>query len=441
MSLTCSRLLETLKGLPSADRAYVALSGGLDSCVLLHLLVSIKQVLPWSLQVIHVNHGLQEEADRWQEFCEALCTQYQVPVQTVRLGLRPKPGESLEAVAREARYKAIAGVMETGDLVFTAQHQDDQAETLLLQLLRGSGPAGIAGMPVVSRFHPGWLARPLLDYSRGSLEAYAEQHQLQWLEDPSNRDLRYDRNYIRHEVMPLLRSRWPSAPVTLSRAAKFSGELQSLAKEEAQSDLESVILPDRSGLSIQALRCLSSVRLRNLLRYWFNQQGAPTPHSKKLMRIELEVVNGRPDANPQVVWGKWQVQRYRDRLLLSRLPADIVSPSIMVWEDKQELVLPGELGRLYTEPGRDGISAERWTEARVEVRFRVGGERCLPAGQAHHRPLKKLFQEWGIPPWERSRLPLIYLDGELAAIPERMVCQPFAALPGENAVKVRWTPQ
>ncbi|MCU7845429.1 MAG: tRNA lysidine(34) synthetase TilS [Candidatus Thiodiazotropha sp. (ex Monitilora ramsayi)] len=438
MNLSANRLLETLKGLPSADLAYVALSGGVDSCVLIHLLVSIRQVLPWSFQAIHVNHGLQEEADRWQEFCESLCAEYQVPVQTVSLGLRPKPGESLEAVAREARYKAIAGVMGAGALVLTAQHQDDQAETLLLQLLRGSGPAGIAGMPVVSRFDPGWLARPLLDYSRGSLEDYAEEHQLQWLEDPSNRDLRFDRNFIRREVMPLLKSRWPSAPVTLSRAAGFSGELQSLAKEEAQSDLASVLLQDRSGLSIQALRCLSSVRLRNLLRYWLNQQGASMPHSKKLTRIEQEVVNGRPDAKPQVVWGEWQVRRYRDRLLLSRLPADIVPPSTMIWEDKRQLLLPGELGKLYTEPGSDGISAGRWAEARVEVRFRVGGERCLPAGQAHRRQLKKLFQEWGIPPWERSRLPLIYLDGELAAIPERMVCQPFAALPGENGVRIRW---
>jgi tRNA(Ile)-lysidine synthase len=439
VTLSSNGLLDRLKALPAADRVHVALSGGLDSCVLLHLLVSLRQHLPWSLNAIHINHGLQEQAASWQEHCELLCARYQVPLETVHLNLSPGPGESLEAVAREARYRAIAGLMGEGDLVLTAQHLDDQAETLLLQLLRGSGPAGLAAMPMVSQLGSGWMARPLLEISRESLEAYAREHQLEWLDDPSNQELRFDRNFLRHEVMPLLRSRWPAASQTFARAARLSGELLSLAEEEASSDLATVLLSESDDLSIQALKGLSSVRQRNLLRHWIAQQGASTPHSRKLERIESEVVSGRPDSNPQVVWDGWQVRRYRDRLMLSKLAELVTPPSALPWKDKRQLLLPDGLGRLYVEPDRQGISARQWQEADVEVRFRVGGERCLPVGQAHHRSLKKLFQEWGVPPWERSTQPLIYLDGELAAVPERLICQPFAAKSGEEAVSIRWS--
>jgi tRNA(Ile)-lysidine synthase len=439
VTLSSNGLLERLKALPAADRAHVALSGGLDSCVLLHLLVSIRQQLPWSLNAIHINHGLQEQAADFQSHCEVLCDGYQVPLEIVHLNLSPNPGESLEAVAREARYAAIAGLMGEDDLVLTAQHQDDQAETLLLQLLRGSGPAGLAAMPTVSQLGPGWMARPLLEFPRESLEAYARAHQLEWMDDPSNQDRRFDRNFLRHEVMPLLRSRWPSAPQTFARAARFSGELLSLAEEEANSDLDGVLLSDSDELSIQALKGLSSVRQRNLLRHWIAQQGASTPHSKKLARIESEVVNGRSDSNPEVVWDGWQIRRYRDRLILAMVDDQVPLPVVLPWKDKQQLLLPDGLGRLYVEPDSEGVSARQWREAKVEVRFRVGGERCLPVGQAHHRSLKKLFQEWGVPPWERSSQPLVYLDGELAAVPERLICQPFAAKAGEEAVSIRWS--
>ena len=219
MNLTASRLLETLRQLPTASRCHLALSGGLDSCVLLHLLVQLRPQLPFELRAIHVHHGLQHQADSWQNFCEELCNGYDIPLKSVHLTLNVDSGESLEAVAREARYQAMADQMREGELLLTAQHRDDQAETLLLQLLRGSGPAGLAAMPPLARFDPGWLARPLLDCSRQSLEEYARRHDLTWQEDPSNQDQRFDRNFIRHQVMPLLRSRWPAAATTLSRAA------------------------------------------------------------------------------------------------------------------------------------------------------------------------------------------------------------------------------
>ncbi len=438
MSLNPNRLLATLEQLPAAERCHLALSGGLDSCVLLHLLASLRDSLPWSLHAIHVNHGLQVVADLWQAHCESLCEQYRIPLQVVQLSLSPAAGESIEAVAREARYRALAERIGPGELLLTAQHQDDQAETLLLQLLRGSGPAGLAAMPALSRFYAGWLVRPLLDTPRSSLEIYARQHQLSWDEDPSNRDLRFDRNFIRHQVMPLLHSRWPAAAATLSRAARFSGELLMLAKEEAEEDLARARRSAQGDLSVKALEGFDSVRLRNLLRHWITQTGAPLPSSKKLSRIEREAVHGRTDANPLIAWGGWEVRRYRDRLWLGRSLPTCASTTTLVWQDRTRLLLPVGLGTLVAESGPGGIDSERWGRARIEVRFRQGGERCQPAGQAHHRPLKKLFQEWGVPPSERGRQPLVYLDGELAAIPGRLVCQPFAAAAGEESMVIRW---
>jgi len=438
VTLNTHRILDTLSQLPAAERCHLALSGGLDSCVLLHLLVGLRDRLPWRLQAIHVNHGLQVVADLWEAHCEALCQGYGVPLQVVRLSLSPGSGESVEAVAREARYRAFAEHMAPGDLLLTAQHRDDQAETLLLQLLRGSGPAGLAAMPALSRFYAGWLARPLLDVSRAALERYAREHRLTWEEDPSNRDQRFDRNFLRHRVMPMLKERWPAATRTLARAARFSGELLVLAREEADEDLASARLPG-GELSVGRLRAFDSIRLRNLLRHWIAAAGAPLPNSRQLARIEREAVHGRADAAPLIVWRGWQVRRYRDRLQLERVPP-VFDPAVrLAWTtEAAELGLPADLGRLFAEPATEGIDRDRWAAARIEVRFRQGGERCLPARQAHHRALKKLFQEWGVPAWERSRIPLIYLDGELAAIPGRLVCHAFAAEAGRPAVAIRW---
>ncbi|MCU7883559.1 MAG: tRNA lysidine(34) synthetase TilS, partial [Candidatus Thiodiazotropha sp. (ex Lucinoma annulata)] len=279
MTLTATRLLESLKQLPQASCCHLAFSGGLDSCVLLHLLAELRLQLPYELRAIHVHHGLQAEAGEWQRHCENICESHDIPLDNVQLTLTPIAGESIEAVAREARYQAFAECMGEGDLLLTAQHQDDQAETLLLQLLRGSGPAGLAAMPLLARFEPGWLARPLLQVSRLTLEAYAQQHALTWHDDPSNQNLRFDRNFIRHQVMPLLRSRWPAASMTLSRAARFSGELLTLVKEEAEEDLVKARYGDSDTLSITALKQLHSVRLRNLLRHWIAASGATMPNS------------------------------------------------------------------------------------------------------------------------------------------------------------------
>jgi tRNA(Ile)-lysidine synthase len=438
VNLTAIRLFDSLRQLPSASRCHLAFSGGLDSCVLLHLLAELRSRLPYELHAIHVHHGLQHQADSWQAHCEQQCEAYNIPLKTVCLTLKVNSGESLEAVAREARYRAMAEKMEQGDLLLTAQHQDDQAETLLLQLLRGSGPAGLAAMPPLARFGPGWLARPLLAYPRHSLENYAKAHKLTWQEDPSNRDQRFDRNFIRHQVMPLLRSRWPATSSTLSRAARFSGELLTLVREEADEDLTKARINDSDVLSVSVLKELNSIRCRNLLRHWISAIGAPLPSSKKLSRIEQEGVHGRIDAMPLITWQGWEVRRYRDRLSLKRAYVIELPAQPLTWPAGDELMLPKGLGRLIAQQGEGGIAAEYWQQSKVEVRFRQGGERCQLPGQNYHRPLKKLFQEWGVPPWERKYVPLVYLDGELAVVPGHCVCQPFQVQADEKAMVIDW---
>ena len=437
MSLSPDQLKKTLDSLPQAGCCYLAFSGGLDSCVLLHLLSEITAQLPYQVRALHAHHGLQAAADRWQQHCEAVCAAYQIPLITLALELAPKRGESVEALAREARYDAFVRQISPGDLLLTAQHQDDQAETLLLQLLRGSGPAGLASMPQLTEFGSGWLARPLLQESRASIEAYAKAHDLQWQEDPSNRDQRFDRNFIRHRVMPLLQSRWPAAAQTLARSARFSGEMLTLAEEEMAVELERVRHQDSDALSVSALKKMSSIRIRHLLRYWIAANGAPMPNSKKLMRIENESIHGREDAKPLIVWRGWEVRRYRDELLLRQSAPFRALPDVILWQDGDKLELPAGLGTLVATNSSVGVDRQRWLNGKIEVRFRRGGERCIPIGRQHHRTLKKLFQEWGIPPWDRDQIPLIYVDDELAAIPGMVVCEGFVSTDGGGGIQIQ----
>ncbi|MET0068005.1 MAG: tRNA lysidine(34) synthetase TilS [Candidatus Thiodiazotropha sp.] len=439
MCISATRLQEILARLPQPSGCLVALSGGLDSSVLLHLMAQLRPGLGYPVRAMHIHHGLQPQADLWQAHCESLCAGLAIHLQTHHLNLAPRPGESLEALAREARYQTLARSMNDAELLLTAQHQDDQAETLLLQMIRGSGPAGLAGMPEQTRFGPGWLARPLLTISRRALETYAREHGLIWHEDPSNQALRFDRNFLRHQVIPLLRERWPAVSETLARSARYTGELLELVNEEVDEDLERVRIAATDVLSIPDLHGFNSVRLRHLLRRWIGARGAGMPNSKKLARIEHEAVFGRADARPEIRWGRWSVRRFRDGLHLLDEPVPKPSVDALEWPGERSLQLPDGLGQLSTVRAESGVSAARWRNARIEVRFRQGGERCQPEGRGHRHSLKKLFQEWGIPPWEREGLPLIYLDGSLAVIPGRVVCEGFAAAPGEPALQVEWT--
>ena len=425
--------------LPHPASAYrVAYSGGLDSHVLLHALVRLRERLVVDIGALHVNHALQTNADRWEEHCRLVCEALGVGYESLRVDAAASPGESPEAAARDARYAAMTGWLPAGACLLSAQHRDDQAETLLLQLLRGSGVNGLAAMPRVSEFGRGQLLRPLLAFTRRQLQVYAEANGLHWIEDPSNRDPAFDRNFLRARIFPVLQERWPAATAALSRSAAHCAEASDLLQQLAERDLASLRGSSTGRLSLAGLGELPQQRQRNVLRHWIRQTTAAMPSTAVLARICNDILRSRRDAAPCVRWGGHELRRYRDDLYLLKQRPEAGSSTDIEWRLSAPLCLPDEGGVLNALPqtGR-GIRASA-VGTGVRVSWRRGGERCLPAGRGQHHSLKKLFQERGIPPWERSRIPLIYINDQLAAVAGLWVCEPFHARPSEPGLLIDW---
>ncbi len=418
-----------------ARRYWIGYSGGLDSHVLLHLCARIGTDTGLDFAVIHVNHQLHPDADIWQRHCQLTCERLGVPFRAVRVDARPAPGESPEEAARRARYQAFTEVLQADEALLLAQHQDDQAETVLLQLLRGAGPTGLAAMPVSAKLGAGKLLRPFLDLPRQALQAYAESHGLTWLDDPSNADTRYDRNFLRHQVIPLLRQRWPACSRTLARSARHCGEAAQLLTEEAEGWLADHTAADGS-LDLAALAMLPRPRQRWLLRAWLRQRGARLPSRVYLDRILDECRQARGDRLPCIRWTGGEVRRWRGRLYFLSAPPPAIPHWESPWNGDDPLHLP-DGSRLEAVPAPHGIPLAAWQNRPITVRYRRGGEILRDRG--HRRPLKKFLQEQGIPPWRRQCLPLVYLDGELVAVADLWCADTLP--PQEPAVRLRWLPR
>lgn len=422
--------LEAIAGRPS--RYVVAFSGGLDSTVLLHALVASRGEAATPIVAIHVDHGLQAESPDWREHCRKTAEGLGVAYLCRSVAVQLESGKGPEASAREARYSALHAELGHGDWLLSAHHREDQAETLLLNLVRGSGPAGIAGIGAIRRFGPGWLARPLLDVSRASLVDYAEGQALQWVDDPSNADRRFDRNFLRHEVLPRLRSRWPDISARLQRSAQHAGEASLLLANLADIDLDALGgSPER--LPIDRLLVLSSARQKNVLRHALRRLGLSTPTALQLSRILNEVIPARDDAQPLVSWPGASVRRYRNGLYL--LPEKLVASPESVEVTADDVPLGAGLGVLVFVPGAARGISEHLFERGMRIRFRQGGEEFQPEGQAHTRKLKKLLQQEGVVPWMRDRLPLLYADDELVAVGDLWLAASAVSEPG---VALRW---
>lgn len=423
-------------------RYWIAFSGGVDSHVLLHLCTRLRAAEPhWpEIRAVHVHHGLRPEAEAWAGHCEKTCHQLLVPFTLLRVDARAAPGESPEEAARRARYKAIGATIGPGDVVLTAQHADDQAETLLLQLVRGAGIAGLAAMPAFAEFPPGFLLRPLLGETRSALKSYADEYGLKWIEDPSNSDTGYDRNFIRHRVLPVLQRRWPSASRALARSAGHCAEAL-LHLEDLSGDLYHVALnADGRTLNTPRLGAIRPADQRLVLRHWLRRQGFRMPSAAVIERILNEVLPAASDRMPCVTWREGEIRRHRDALfVLPPLPTPHAS-AIVTWDGASPLILPHETGELHVTPPHVGaaIDAGRWRKGPISVRFRQGGERLRLTGRAGSHPLKKLFQEAGIPTWLRDRAPLVYVGEELAAVADWWVAEPFAATPERPALSLFW---
>jgi tRNA(Ile)-lysidine synthase len=439
MELSPHTLLERIRVFRAFPQYWVAYSGGLDSHVLLHALTRVRRELPGRLGAVHVDHALHADSGRWVAHCREVCAALSVPFVALRVDARPRQGQSPEAVARDARYRAFARWLAVDACLLSAHHLDDQAETLLLQLLRGAGPHGLAAMPASMPLGRGTLLRPLLEAERSALRAYAESQGLAWIEDPSNLDTGLDRNFLRREVLPLLRSRWPSTARALSRSAAHCAEAATLLDAVAEQDLESVRARDGETLSVAWLRLFPPERQRNILRHWFRGRALPVPSRAVLRRIQAELIDARPDAGPLVCWDAVESRRYRDDLYVMWRLAAHDPRQRFTWRVPEPLPLPGAGGTLHAQACvGEGIRKSLITDGMLGVGFRQGGERCRPAGRRHHHRLKTLLQEGGVPPWERARLPLIYVRGELAAVAGLCVCEPFQARPGEAGVTILW---
>jgi tRNA(Ile)-lysidine synthase len=422
--------LEEVAGRPA--RLLVAFSGGLDSTVLLHALAAARERHGVPVVAAHVDHGLQPESAEWSAWCRMFAARLGIDFIALDVEVDRHSGLGLEAAARAARYDALARLLGEGDWLLSAHHRDDQAETLLLNLTRGSGPSGLAGIGEVRPLGAGWLVRPLLAVSRAALEEYANRHSLEWITDPTNEDPQFDRNYLRHEVLPLLDARWPGISERLGRSAVLAGEAAALLGELAALDRGRLgERPDR--LQLEPFRELSAARQRNVLRHVLTQLGLPLPGAAQLEQIVSELVPAREDAQPLVAWPGAEARRYRDRLYLLRGAG--AEPEPVDAGSSDCIRLPDELGVLRLRRGAEAGLSDAVLERGLELRFRSGGERLKPSGHIHTRTLKKLLQEEGIVPWMRDRVPLLYSGGNLVAVADLWIAADAVSQPG---TAVQW---
>ncbi|MGV3984972.1 tRNA lysidine(34) synthetase TilS [Citrobacter portucalensis] len=411
----------------------VAFSGGLDSTVLLHQLVLWRALHPdVALRAIHIHHGLSPHADSWVQHCESVCAQWQVPLVVERVHLEDD-GLGIEAQARRARYQAFAQTLLPGEVLMTAQHLDDQCETFLLALKRGSGPAGLSAMGESSPFAGTQLIRPLLAQTREALEAWARRHELCWIEDESNQDDTYDRNFLRLRVTPLLQQRWPHFAQAVARSAALCAEQESLLDELLASDLADCITA-HGTLLLVPLMMVSDVRRAALLRRWLAGLNAPMPSRDGLERIWQEVALAREDASPCFRLGEYEVRRYQSQLWWVK-SVDGQSETVIPWlEWKTPLALPAGLGSVQLiSAGELRMPQEDET---VSIRFKAPGLLHI-VGRNGGRKLKKIWQEQGIPPWRRDTTPLLFYGETLIAAAGIFVTREGAA-EDEEGVSLVW---
>lgn len=442
--------------LEHCPRWVIAFSGGMDSCVLVDLcqryldpaVAATRTRVPGrhELVLLHVDHGLQPQSGQWDEWCRQHAAQLGLAYASQRVVVRNTA--STEQAAREARYAAFAAFLRPGDALLMAHHADDQAETLLLRLLRGAGPAGLAAIPQQRALGDGILYRPLLAALRSDLQAWAETHQLGWIDDPSNEDRQFDRNYLRHEVMPAIAARWPAYQHSLARVAAWQAQSAELLAALGREDLARLEQPhnDYAGycaaVSVAGLRSLGTARADNALRCWLRSQTGQPPSAEQFQQISRSLLAKEVEGNPRYLQSdpddSWCLQRFAGYLYLLR-PAPLAAQVFnLAWQPEQDplLVLPAA-GSLQAE-AVCGEGLRRLPGLRVCSR--QGGERCRPAGRGHSQSLKKLLQEQNVPPWLRDRLPLIYHGDELVAVADLWVCAGYQADGSAPGWRLQWRP-
>ncbi|SEK82270.1 tRNA(Ile)-lysidine synthase [Colwellia chukchiensis] len=452
MNIIESALLQRFKTCPD-QRLIIAYSGGVDSQVLLAALAKLKAQghLTNALLVYHVHHGLSPHADAWQRFAKQQSQHYGIPFATANLSLHKQPQQSLEAIARDGRYQLLIQASAEPAIIVTGHHLNDQAETFLLSLKRGAGLKGLSAMPADLPLAQHVLARPLLTISRAEIVAYAQQHQLDWVEDESNTDEHYDRNFLRQQVLPILAQRWPSINKTMARSAQHCYEAQQLLDELAEQDLQ-LCQRSHEQLSIEKLVQLSERRLKNLIRYFLAQHKHLMPSEQQLAQICLQL-HAAPDKSPVVQLANACIRRFKQTLYLTDIYHDVarwqqnINLQRLSAKAVVEVLLPDQLGELYfTSTAMKTQTSHSWqeqvkapkVEQTVKICFAHDNPTCLPAYRQHSRSLKKVLQELAIPPWQRKRLPLLFYDNQLVAVIGHFVCKGYVPTEATNSYFIHW---
>ncbi|HEY2463182.1 MAG TPA: tRNA lysidine(34) synthetase TilS [Steroidobacteraceae bacterium] len=414
----------------------VALSGGPDSAALLRATAALgKDFRALPLRAVHIDHGLQPAAAEFRAACESLCEQLRIPLRIVAVEVPRDAHASIEAAARQARYAALEREMRPRECLLTAHHREDQAETLLLQALRGAGVKGLSAMPVCRPLGLGWHVRPLLDVAHGDLKVFAEGQPCGSV-DPMNQDLRFDRVYLRTAVWPSIEKRWPGAAIALTRASRHMAEAQQLLEIEAAAELGR--LRDGDALSIPGLRALSPLKRVNAVRLWLRQAGAEAPPTARLLEALRQVFDADADHQPAIVWGGHALRRYRQRLFVTAAEPPRV-PDARPWiaAEGASLELGPPLGNLRWTAQRGGIAAQR-LPAGVIVRRREGGETLKPARSAKTQTVQHLCQALGVLPWMRDALPLVFAGDALIAVADLWLDARWCAAADAPGLGIAW---
>ncbi|MEO1888418.1 MAG: tRNA lysidine(34) synthetase TilS [Cycloclasticus sp.] len=426
---------QQLASIPNVTQVVIAYSGGVDSHVLLHACSRLKKTLPnFTFSAMYIDHGLHEDSAKWRDHCESACLSLAVDFMSQKVNAEDANGDGPEQAARLARYDALKRVVTAGTVLLTAQHQDDQAETLMLQLLRGAGVDGLASMPTCTDFGLGYIARPLLNVSKAEIKHYAKEEGLEWIEDSSNLDTSLNRNFLRQQVIPLIQQRWPAFSKTTSRSAAHCAEASSILFNLASLDMGSQSV---DVLDMRDIIDLDAARQRLLIRHWLSCNKIRMPSEKILTQIQRYITLDS-SASALIEWPVVQVRLFDAKLFFTRVKPEGLQYDSLNWSD-DKVEISRSLGTLSRNLVMgQGIDQYKWAASKVTVVGRSGGESIKLLGRDGRKKLKKLFHEAKIFPWVRNVVPLVYLDGKLAAIANLWVDEAFLASENDMGYDIVW---
>jgi tRNA(Ile)-lysidine synthase len=407
--------------------------------VLLHLCASVGS-LKTKVTAVYINHGLQKDAEKWALHCSKISEKLNVTFLSLKVNAQPNHRESPEEAARNARYAALKSLVGTNEIILLAQHQEDQFETVLLQLFRGSGLRGLSGMPACIDFGSGLLLRPLLNVPKQEIIQYAETQKLKWIDDPSNGCDDFDRNFLRNQIAPLIKQRWPSVDKTVARSAQHCANANLLITELINDRFDQFYNPKRKSLDLTRLSTLNEIQKASILRHWFAALGLRPPSQALLQAMIDQLIGAEPDSCLSIDNQGHVFKRFQQTLFC--LPSSFFKKETVpkIWPQHEQTIAMVNGFSLIRTPSSSGISQELWQASNVTILYRRGGEKIKLPGRNHHQTLKNLYQQSHIPPWERNIRPLIFLNNQLAAVAGLWIDDWAWAETPDNCIQISWEP-